>query len=130
MKVLYISYSGHAFAEEISPSYRQVELPDGFHVLTAGSVWKDIDHKKDAIMLCRQGITAPEGDAVVRNTIIETERLKYHYRGINSGRLFWRRIIDVVIKVFYAGCVIVSAIAMYLTAFVLIWATFGVSILG
>lgn len=130
MKVLYITYSGHAYAEEVHPGFRQVELPDGFHVVTAGSVWRDCEHKKDAIMLVRQGITAPEGDALVRSTIYETERLKYHYRGINTGRMWTRRLLDALIKLFYVSAVSISLIAIFLTTWVFVYVWTGVSLLG
>jgi hypothetical protein len=104
-------------------------MPDGDHPLSAGSVWKDIDGNNEAIVFIRQGVTAPEGDVLVANSVHETERLKYHYSRTNIGRAWFRHLVHAMTTVAHVGVIIVTGVAAFLVTWLGIYALTGVSIL-
>jgi hypothetical protein len=77
MKVIYVSVSGRAYAEDMNPNIAMVDEPDGLHPMQPSNVWRNDEQKigsfgpDDSIAVIWQGITSPEsyGDGITKEFV-------------------------------------------------------------
>ena len=126
MKTIFLGISGHAYAEDVSPYITWVQLEGGDYLVSRKSVLCDIDHNLDAIMLVRQGISAPEGDDFVMEAVHETDREKLHEKKASRSKMFSRRLFRKFINLFYFLAVLCMSISVYMLVWVFTWAWFHI----
>lgn len=100
MKAIYLSVTGHAYAENLKATTSLVEMKDGYHPITNDSVFRDRERKDDAIVVIWQGVAAPEGANQTRQFItdvfvdIEIKKMAHDRKKVNK---IWHRQVAAII---------------------------------
>ena len=126
MKVILLSFSGHAYAEDASAYKRFVQLEDGDHLVSKRSVSVDVEHHLPSIMVVKQGVSAPEGDDFVKEAVHDSDREKQHERHVTRDKMFTRRFVRKLFNLFYILAVFCMSITVYMLVWVFTWAWFHI----
>lgn len=121
-----LTYSGHAYAENVNTYRRYIQLEGGDYLVSKNSVRCDVDHKHDPIMVVKQGLSAEEGDEYLGSAMHESDRIKLHGQTVSRDKLFTRRFVSGLWKLLYTMTVAMSSITIYLVVWVFVWAWFHV----
>jgi hypothetical protein len=121
-KCILLSYSGHAYAEDVNTYKRYIQVEGGDYLVSKNSIRCDIERKHDPIMIVKQGLSAPEGDILLTSAVHETDRIKLHGQTVDRDKMFWRRLWSGVWKLFYVMTVFVTTITVYLLIWIFVWA--------
>lgn len=123
MRTIFLSATGHAYAELVKPFYRLIEMFDGYHPLVKEGVYRDSRRKDDAIVVVWHDVSGPEGSSMtkefVKNVLLENEVLKQHRQKVSVSRMFWRKLVTWCVHGLRGGyfiffCVIVFFFALLL----------------
>jgi len=126
MKVVLLSISGHGYAEDVSAYKRFVQLEDGDYSVSKRSVSTDVEHQLPAIMIVKQGVSAPEGDDFVKEAIHDSDREKLHERRVSRDKMFTRRLVRKFFNFLYCAAVFCMCISVYTLIWVFTWAWFHI----
>lgn len=125
-KGILLSYSGHAYAEEVDTYKRYIQFEGGDYLVSKNSVQCDVEHKHDPIMIVKQGLSAPEGDTLLASAMHESDRIKIHGQAVQRDKMWVRRLVSSLWKMFYVMTVCVSTITIYMLIWVFTWAWFHI----
>ena len=125
-KCILLSYSGHAYAEDVNTYKRYIQLEGGDYLVSKNSVRVDVDHKHDPIMICKQGLSAPEGDLLLSSAIHESDRIKLHGQMVQRDKMWVRRLFAFMWRLLYVMTVGITSISVYLLIWVFTWAWFHI----
>jgi hypothetical protein len=126
MKGIFLGFSGHAYAEDVSAYKRFIEFEGGDYLVSKDSVLNDVEHKIDSIMLTRQGVSSPDGDDIVREAVHESDRLKLHEHRVQRDKMLPRRFFRSLYNLVSVMAVVCTSITIYLLIWVFTWAWFHV----
>lgn len=125
-KGILLSYSGHAYAEDVNIYKRYIQFEGGDYLVSKNSVQCDVNHAHDPIMIVKQGLSAPEGDTLLASAIHESDRIKVHGQAIQRDKMWVRRLVSSIWKLFYVMTVCVTSISIYLLIWLFTWVWFHV----
>ncbi|HEX9907903.1 MAG TPA: hypothetical protein VGB78_05480 [Thermoplasmata archaeon] len=125
-KGILLSYSGHAYAEDVNTYKRYIQFEGGDFLVSKNSVQCDVDHMHDPIMIVKQGLSAPEGDTLLASAIHESDRIKLHGQAVQRDKMWVRRLFSSLWKLLYVMTVFVFTVTIYLLIWVFTWAWFHV----
>lgn len=125
-KCILLSYSGHAYAEDVNTYKRYIQLEGGDYLVSKNSVRVGVDHKHDPIMICKQGLSAPEGDLLLSSAIHESDRIKLHGQMVQRDKMWVRRLFAFMWRLLYVMTVGITSISVYLLIWVFTWAWFHI----
>jgi hypothetical protein len=125
-KGILLSYSGHAYAEDVNTYKRYIQFEGGDYLVSKNSVQCDVDHVHDPIMVVKQGLSAPEGDMLLASAIHESDRIKLHGQMVQRDKMWVRRLFSSLWKMLYLMTVCVFTVTIYLLIWVFTWAWFHV----
>lgn len=125
-KCILLSYSGHAYAEDVNTYKRWVQLEGGDYLVSKNSVRTNVDRKYDPVMVVKQGVCGSEDDMTVRNAVVTDDKIKLHGQIILRDKMWSRRLFAFMWRMFYVMTVFVSSITIYLLIWVFAWAWFHI----
>jgi hypothetical protein len=82
MKAILMSADGVAYTDTVPSSKRQVQLRDGYHIITPVAIYRDIEHRRPSIAVYWQGRVTPEGGPGEEAPTHESARTFFHEQAI------------------------------------------------
>jgi hypothetical protein len=109
MRVLYLTASGHAYADKVGLNYDNIQEPDGIHPLPNEAVFVD-KQKKEAIVFISSKVAVPVGVDKsfdrMKNIVFQDFLMIIARRGHRVSRIWSRRLINGIyfsLRFFYLG---------------------------
>lgn len=109
MRVLFLTASGHAYADKVGLNYDNIQEPDGIHPLTNDAIYTD-DQKREAITFIAARHTVPVGEDrslnKMREIVFERTLMIVARRGHRVSRIWSRRLVNFIcllLRGFYFG---------------------------
>ena len=125
-KGILLSFSGHAYAEDVNTYKRYIQVEGGDYLVSKSSIRCDVENKHDPIMVMKQGLSAEEGDTLLSSAVHESDRIKLHGQAVLRDKMWTRRLFAFMWRLLYFLTVGITAISVYLLIWVFTWAWFHI----
>lgn len=125
-KCCLLSYSGHAYFEDVNTYRKYIELEGGDYLVSKNSVRTDIELAHDPIMIVKQGKSADEGDTLLTSAQHESDRIRLQGSQVYRDKMLWRRLFATMWKLLYVATVIISSMSVYVVVWLMLWANFHI----
>lgn len=131
MKVILMSADGVAYAETAPSARRQIQLRDGYHIISPPAIYRDIKHERPSILVCWQGRPIPEGGPnedlpaheALEAFFLEQSIIKDHKGRISVSKA-WLRALTLALTIFaktafmavgaFSACMVIYILAVIL----------------
>ena len=93
MRTIFIGASGHAYPEIVKTYSRLIEMPDGYHPVTKGAIYRDSKKREQALMIMWHDVSDPDGADLTADYIDvlkENETLKICKEKPSVNKMWWR----------------------------------------
>lgn len=90
MRIVYTTSSGMTSVEDVKAHIRLIECRDGLHCIDKGSIYRDIDDKKNAMVFIWQDVTPSDGSVLTEDALKSVEVAKQHHQSTEISKQWWR----------------------------------------